>query len=143
LGQTELNVSIIGFGASPLGDVFGPVDPAEGGRAVSSAIDLGINFFDVSPYYGRTLAEERLGDALVGRRDSIILATKCGRYGPQDFDFSAERVRQGVEESLKRLRTDYVGLFDLAVSLPTCPFPPASVSGGGRSLWFDNRHPSL
>jgi L-galactose dehydrogenase len=110
LGQTELLVSVIGFGASPLGDVFGPVDPAEGGRAVASAIDLGINFFDVSPYYGATLAEERLGHALMGRRDSIILATKCGRYGPQDFDFSAARVRQGVEESLKRLRTNYVDL---------------------------------
>jgi len=79
LGQTGLQVSRIGFGASPLGNVFGATDPAQGKLAVHLAIDNGINFFDVSPYYGLTLAEERLGDALVGKRYKIILATKCGR----------------------------------------------------------------
>jgi len=54
LGKTGLSVSLIGFGASPLGDEFRKTDPAEGVRAVHSAIDHGINFFDVSPYYGRT-----------------------------------------------------------------------------------------
>ena len=49
LGKTGLRVSAIGFGASPLGDVFGKTDPAEGERAVYSALDRGINFFDVSP----------------------------------------------------------------------------------------------
>src|SRR5205814_4930692 len=81
LGRTGLNVSIIGYGASPLGNEFGPADFDEGVRAVQLAIDHGINFFDVSPYYGRTLAEERLGKALEGRRDKVILATKCGRDG--------------------------------------------------------------
>ena len=110
LGRTSLNVSVLGFGASPLGDVFGITDPKEGERAVQLAVDRGINFFDVSPYYGLTLAEERLGCALRGRRQKIILATKCGRYGVEDFDFSARRVREGVEESLRRLKTDYVDL---------------------------------
>ncbi len=111
LGKTGLAVSRIGFGASPLGDVFGTTDPAEGLTAVHRAIDLGINFFDVSPYYGNTLAEERLGKALVGRRSKVVLATKCGRYGTDSFDFSAPRIRRSIDESLVRLQTDYVDLF--------------------------------
>lgn len=110
LGRTELTVSILGFGASPFGNVFGAIDPAEGRRAVHLAMDQGINLFDVSPYYGLTLAEERLGEALEGRRKEIILSTKCGRYAEASFDFSAKRVRQSVDESLRRLRTDYVDL---------------------------------
>ncbi len=110
LGKTDLEVSISGFGASPLGNVFGEADPGEGIRAVHLAIEEGINFFDVSPYYGLTLAETRLGEALEGRRQSICLSTKCGRYGAGDFDFSAQKIRQVLEESLTRLRTDYVDL---------------------------------
>jgi hypothetical protein len=72
-GQTGLQISRIGFGASPLGDVFGAMDPAPGKLAVHLAIDSGINFFDVSPYYGLTLAEERLGEALVGKRHKSYL----------------------------------------------------------------------
>jgi L-galactose dehydrogenase len=113
LGQTDLQVSIIGFGASPLGNVFEVIDQEEGKRAVHMAVDEGINFFDVSPYYGRTLAEERLGAALQGRRHKVILGTKCGRYGASEFDFSAERVAVGVDESLMRLRTDYVDLLQV------------------------------
>ncbi len=110
LGKTDLEVSILGFGASPLGNVFGEADPREGIRAVHLAIDEGINFFDVSPYYGLTLAETRLGEALEGRRQRICLSTKCGRYGARDFDFSAQKIRHGLEESLTRLRTEYVDL---------------------------------
>jgi L-galactose dehydrogenase len=90
--------------------VFGRIQPDEGVRAVHCAIDHGINFFDVSPYYGHTLAEARLGKALDGKRDRVILATKCGRYDDDEFDFSARRVRTSVEESLLRLRTDYLDL---------------------------------
>ena len=94
-----------------LGDVFGTTDPSEGKRAVHLAIENGINFFDVSPYYGLTLAEERLGEALVGKRDKIILSTKCGRYGADQFDFSAKRIFASIDESLKRLKTDYIDLY--------------------------------
>lgn len=76
LGRTQLTVSIIGFGASVLGGMFGATEPLEGKRAVHLAIDHGVNFFDVSPYCGLTLAEERLGEALDGRRQKVILATK-------------------------------------------------------------------
>src|SRR5450432_2583433 len=92
LGRTDLKVSVLGFGTSPLGDVYGTTDPQESKRAVALAIDRGINFFDVSPYYGINLAEERLGEALVGKRHKIILATKVGRYGLDNFDFSAKRI---------------------------------------------------
>src|SRR5580698_640662 len=111
LGRTGLSVSKLGFGGSPLGNEFGETDPAEAERAVHCAIDLGINYFDVAPYYGRTLAETRLGDALVGRRDKVVLATKCGRYDVARFDFSPARVRASIDESLGRLRTDYLDVF--------------------------------
>jgi L-galactose dehydrogenase len=110
LGGTELKVSVVGFGASPLGDVFRQTEPEDRVAAVHLAVDSGINFFDVSPYYGITLAETRLGEALEGRREKVVLATKCGRYGGNEFDFSAKTITAGVEDSLKRLRTDYVDL---------------------------------
>jgi aryl-alcohol dehydrogenase-like predicted oxidoreductase len=112
-GQTDLNLSLIGFGGAALGGVFGNIDPGEGMRAVHLAVDSGINFFDTSPYYGITLAETRLGEALAGRRERVILATKCGRYGMDEFDFSAKRVIASMDESLRRLQTDYIDLFQV------------------------------
>jgi L-galactose dehydrogenase len=106
LGETGIDVSTIGFGAAPLGDVYGKVDVSETISAVHEAVDSGITLFDVSPYYGLTLAESRLGEALVGRRDKVVLATKCCRYGAEDFDFSAASVMKSCEDSLRRLRTD-------------------------------------
>lgn len=129
LGKTGMNVSVIGYGASPLGGVFGETPVAEGVRAVHCAVDNGINYFDVSPYYGLTVAEERLGHALEGKRDKIFLATKCGRYGkvPEGFDFSAERITAGIDESLKRLRTDHVDLLQ-AHDVEFCPNPDQLVN---------------
>ena len=72
LGQTDLDLSVIGFGTSGLGDVFGKIDPNDAIRAVHLAVDSGINFFDSSPYYGITLSETRLGEALAGRRPRVI-----------------------------------------------------------------------
>ncbi len=113
LGKTDLEVSILGFGASPMGNVFDPVDEKEAISAVHYALDQGINFFDVSPFYGLTLAESRLGKALEGKRKEVILASKCGRYDLQDFDFSRKRILQSIDESLTRLKTDYLDLFQL------------------------------
>jgi L-galactose dehydrogenase len=111
LGNTGMNVSVLGLGTAPLGGNYGAFDEAKGIRAVRAALDLGINFLDSSPYYGATLAETRLGSALVGvPRDSYYLSTKLGRYGLDDFDFSASRVRSSVEESLKRLQLDYIDI---------------------------------
>jgi L-galactose dehydrogenase len=77
------------------------------------AIDAGINLVDTSPYYGKTLSEERLGNALVGRRHEVVLGTKCGRYGFDEFDFSETAVVSGFEASLRRLRTDYVDILQV------------------------------
>ena len=64
LGKTPFEVFELGFGASPLGEEFGPIDVGEGERAVHEAVDRGVNFFDTSPFYGRTLSEKRLGAAI-------------------------------------------------------------------------------
>lgn len=113
LGKTRQQVSVIGFGASPLGNVFGRLSSALDERLVAAAIDRGINLFDVSPYYGEGLAEKRLGAALGKRRKEIILATKCGRYGKADFDFSPAGITASIEQSLRRLGTDAVDLLQI------------------------------
>jgi L-galactose dehydrogenase len=111
LGTTGLLVSVLSYGASPLGSVFREIDEATGIRTVHTAIDLGINLIDVSPYYGLTRAETVLGKALREiPRDRYYLATKVGRYGADAFDFSAARVIRSVDESLSRLGVDYVDL---------------------------------
>jgi L-galactose dehydrogenase len=110
LGGTDLLVSELGFGAAPLGDEYGKADPKEMARALYFAIDHGINFIDVAPYYGRTLAESRLGEMLHGRRHEVVLATKCARHDTDEFDFSSAGVRRSVDESLLRLKTDYVDI---------------------------------
>ena len=110
LGKTGVQLSELGFGSAGLGNDYGNIDPSQGERAVHFAIDQGITYFDTAPYYGRTLSEQRLGEALIGKRNQIILSTKLGRYDKADFDFSADRVRSSIDESLTRLRTDYVDL---------------------------------
>lgn len=81
---------------------------------IEHAIDRGVNTIDSSPFYGLGRSEEVLGQALrsVGR-DRVVLATKCGRYGQQDFDFSAKRVRSSLVESCRRLGIDHVDVFQL------------------------------
>lgn len=111
LGHTGLHVSILSYGASPLGGVFRETDDSEGIRAVHTALDLGINFIDVSPYYGVTKAETVLGKALkTVKRDRYYLATKVGQYADGVFDFSAARVKRSLDESCARLGVDYIDL---------------------------------
>ena len=111
LGRTGLEVSVLSYGASPLGGVFGAIDESAGIECVHTALDLGINLIDVSPYYGLTKAETVLGRALQTiDRDRYFLATKVGRYGENTFDFSAARVTKSVDESLARLGVDYVDI---------------------------------
>lgn len=111
LGQTNLQLSVLGYGASPLGGVFGPVDDREASHCLHAALDLGINYIDVSPFYGLTTAEARLGRFLSGiARNRYYLSTKVGRYGEAEFDFSAARVKSSIDESLERLGVDYVDI---------------------------------
>jgi L-galactose dehydrogenase len=109
LGKTGLKVSALSFGASSLGGVFKPVDESVAIRALHTALDLDINYIDVAPYYGLTKAETVLGKALRGvPRDKYYLATKIGRFGQSEFDFSAARTYRSVDESLARMGVDYV-----------------------------------
>jgi L-galactose dehydrogenase len=111
LGKTGLSLSHLGYGASPLGGTFGEVNEADAIQCVHTALELGVNYIDVSPFYGQTTAEVRLGRALRGiARDRYYLSTKVGRYGGNDFDFSAPRVRRSVDESLSRLGVEYVDI---------------------------------
>jgi L-galactose dehydrogenase len=108
-GKTGLRVSALAYGAAALGGVYGEFDHSTYLSVVHTALDCGINFIDVSPYYGETRAETVLGKALQEiARDRYYLCTKVGRYGSDNFDFSAERVTASVDESLKRLNVDYV-----------------------------------
>jgi aryl-alcohol dehydrogenase-like predicted oxidoreductase len=114
LGKTGLDVSALSFGASSLGSVFRPTDDKESIATVHAALDCGINLIDVSPYYGLTKAETVLGQAIRDiPRDKFLLSTKAGRYGADQFDFSAKRIISSLEESLSRLHTDYVDMLFL------------------------------
>lgn len=111
LGNTGLDISVLSYGASSLGGVFHQIDDAEGVRSVHVSLDHGINFIDVSPYYGDTRAETVLGKALKGiRRDRYVLATKVGQYSGGEFDFSAARVTRSLDESCARMGVDYIDL---------------------------------
>lgn len=114
LGNTGLKVSKIGFGASSLGGVFHSFDEKRGIDAVFAAIEAGINFIDVSPYYGYYKAETVLGKALKDiPRDKYFISTKVGRYGEDGhntWDYSAERVTRSVYESMQRLNINYLDI---------------------------------
>ena len=120
LGKTHLKVSRLSFGASALGGVFRDIDEADGIRAVHAALDAGINYFDVAPAYGGTVAETVLGKALKGiARDRYFLSTKAGKYtqpgayGSDELDYSETRIRKGLDESMARLGVDYVDIVHL------------------------------
>jgi L-galactose dehydrogenase len=114
LGKTGLDVSVLSFGASSLGSVFRETNEDESIRTVHTAVEMGINLIDVSPYYGLTKAETVLGKAIAQlERDRFILTTKAGRYGDAEFDFSKERIIRSVDESLQRLETDYIDILYL------------------------------
>ncbi len=114
LGNTGLRVSELSFGAASFGTAAKQIDDATSNQTVRVALDLGINLIDVSPYYGITRAEELVGKGLEGiPRDRYILASKAGRYDTKEFDFSPERLSRSVEESLQRLKTDYLDILQL------------------------------
>lgn len=111
LGQTGLELSVLGFGASSIGQEFRHVDLSDALQSVRAAIDGGINYIDTAAYYGRGMSEILLGRILPDLpRDSFVVSTKLGRYAPAHFDFSARRVTESVDISLERLRLDHVDL---------------------------------
>ncbi len=111
LGRTGLELPWLSFGASSLGQEFRTVDLGEALRSVRVALDLGMNFIDTSPFYGRGMSECLLGVALRGvPRDSYLLGTKLGRYDRDHFDFSPRRVVESVDVSLHRMGVDYLDI---------------------------------
>lgn len=140
IGKTEMDASVVAFGTFPLGGwMWGGADEKESLDAISAALDGGINLFDTAPLYGWGGAEELLGRAMTGRREKFFVASKCGlRWGKNDwkpgegefhFRFNERglsdengpglcqrylapaSVRWEVEQSLRRLRTDYIDLY--------------------------------
>src|SRR5579871_1599248 len=110
-GKTGLEVSVLGYGAGPLGGLYGGLDEAEAAATVHAAFDAGINIIDVAPYYGILKAEIVLGRILKDvPRDRYLLSTKVGRYDVDAFDFSAARVIRSVDESLQRLQIEHIDL---------------------------------
>ncbi|MGN6545144.1 MAG: aldo/keto reductase [Aureliella sp.] len=104
LGKTDLELPILSFGASSLGQEFRGVTLDEAFASIRAALELGMNFIDTSPFYGRGMSEVLLGVALRDvPRDSYTMCTKLGRYDVGHFDFSAKRVAESVDVSLHRL----------------------------------------
>ena len=123
LGSTGLEVTRLGYGAMELAGIKGPVDPSEAHKLLNHVLDLGIRFIDTSPDYGAS--EELIGESISHRRDEYVLASKCGCPVTIPFElvngrpvhlFTAENVRGAVEQSLTRMRTDYLDLVQVHMS---------------------------
>lgn len=119
LGNTDLKVTILGYGAMELRHV----DQAEATRLLNAVLDGGINYIDTSPDYGPS--ETYIGHALAHRRDEFILATKCGcnvdeRGRPQEpaHIWSRAQLGRNLEESLRRLQTDHIDAWQLHGTMP-------------------------
>jgi aryl-alcohol dehydrogenase-like predicted oxidoreductase len=113
-----LNVSRIGLGAMGMSAFYSgaSTDDAESIRAIHRALDLGVTHLDTAEIYGPFINEELVGQALRGRRDQVVLATKFGMFshsggGAYVLDSSPANIRTAVEGSLKRLGTDYIDLY--------------------------------
>ena len=117
IGKTGMVVSELSFGCSSLGGVFHAIKEAEAIQAVFTAIDCGMNFLDVSLYYGHYKAETVLGKALRDiPRDKYYLSTKVGRYGKDGintWDYSAKKAKESVYESMERLNVDHIDLINV------------------------------
>ena len=141
-GNTDLMVSAIGFGMWPIGGTirvgdYGVVDQSEAIRAIHRALELGITLFDTAPAYGDGHGEEVLGEALVGSRKASIVTTKCAvRWDHATkawiTDSSRESILASVEQSLGRLRTDYLDI--LLIHVPDPNAVPADAMAGFESL---------
>ena len=122
LGKTELELTVIGFGAWAIGGGdyafgWGPQDDQESIKAIHKALDLGVNWIDTAPVYGLGRSEEVVGRAIKGIREEVFVATKCGFVWNEQREISAtlkaESVEREVEDSLRRLGTDYIDLYQI------------------------------
>ena len=119
LGKSNLEVSAIGLGCMGLSFGFGPaVDKKEGISLIRAAVERGVTFFDTAEVYGPFTNEELVGEALAPFRDQVVIATKFGwAPNPEDggkwtaLDSRPEHIKEAVEGSLKRLKTDVIDLY--------------------------------
>jgi len=129
LGSSGLEVTPIGLGCWAMGGDrwWGPVDDNESIGCVHEALELGINLIDTASAYGNGHAEEVLGKALIGRRDKVIIATKCGLIpnpaAPEGYErrLTRKSILAECETSLRRLRTDYIDLYQCHWPDPATP----------------------
>lgn len=123
LGPSDLDITPIGLGTWVLGGGgwrggWGPQDDGDSIATIHRALELGINWIDTAPYYGLGHSEEIVGQAIIGRRDEVIIATKCGlvwEAGSTDVyrRLKADSVRHEVEASLRRLNVDVIDLYQV------------------------------
>lgn len=121
LGNSGLRVSVLGLGTNAFG---GRADKETSIRVIHHAVDAGITFIDTADIYTGTKSEEIIGEAFEGRRQDVILATKVGMKlgdGPNDRGSSRHHIMEGVEQSLRRLRTDYIDLYQIHAFDATTP----------------------
>jgi len=116
LGRTGIEVSEIGFGTWGLGgDSYGPVEDSASLATLRFAYESGVTFYDTSDLYGNGHSETIVGEALKGVREHVTIATKVGLLPHSGFvmpsDFSPQHIREALEASLRRLKTDYVDLY--------------------------------
>ncbi len=126
LGRSGIQISAMGMGCWAIGGPFwngetpsgwGEVDDEESIRAVHRALDLGVNFFDTANVYGAGHSERVLARALAGKREQVVIATKFGNLFDEDTrqitgtNATPESIRQQCDESLRRLNTDYIDLY--------------------------------
>ncbi len=136
IGASGIRASAVGLGTWAIGGwMWGGTDEAASIAAIHAAIDSGITLIDTAPAYGQGLAEEIVGKALAGRRDKVVLATKCGlvwhtQQGNHFFDYDGQPVHRylgkdsivhEVEQSLRRLRTDVIDHYITHWQDPTTP----------------------
>src|SRR5271155_379188 len=113
LGRSGIEVSVVGTGLWAAGGGWGPVDDQRALQAIDAALDAGINFFDTADVYGNGHSEELLGQAMRGRRDQFVVASKIGwggddgKNGRSQYD-TVDKLVAGAEKSLQRLRTDHL-----------------------------------
>jgi aryl-alcohol dehydrogenase-like predicted oxidoreductase len=122
LGFSELHLTTVGLGTWAIGGPWlygwGPQDDSDSLAAIRRALELGINWIDTAAIYGVGHAEEMLGRAIAGRRDEVIVATKCGRLWDDDADelkssLKADSIRREVEGSLRRLKVEVIDLYQI------------------------------
>ena len=133
LGESGIEVSVIGMGCWPMAGVgWTGIDDNASLAALETAMDGGVTLIDTAYMYGRSGESERLvGRAIAGRRDQIVLATKCGLYWDGTTllkDSSRKRILEQVEESLRRLNTDYIDLYQVHAPDEDTPFEETAVT---------------